>query len=87
MIVFGMISGDVLFYIDNGMLCVLIRTASVRRFCLEHTAYLHVKENRKDILIMPPDLVLWLTLISSNYPYLERSKGIRAVEFWLYFKS
>ena len=33
--------------------------------------YLHVKENRKDIPVMPPDLALWLTLINSNYPCLE----------------
>ena len=31
----------------------------------EHTTYLHVKENRKDIHIMPP------TLTSSNYPCVE----------------
>ena len=31
-IVFGIISGDFLFYIDNGLLCVLIRIASLRRF-------------------------------------------------------
>ena len=29
--VFGIISGDFLFYIDNGMLCVLIRIAWMRR--------------------------------------------------------
>ena len=33
--------------------------------------YLHVKENRKNIPILPPDLALWFTLISSNYPCLE----------------
>ena len=33
--------------------------------------YLHVKENRKDIPSMPPDLALRITLISSNYPCLE----------------
>ena len=33
--------------------------------------YLRVKENRKYIPIMPPDLALLLTLISSNYPCLE----------------
>ena len=31
-IVFGIISGDFLFYINNGMLCVLIRIASMRGF-------------------------------------------------------
>ena len=31
-IVFGIISGDFLFYINNGMLCVIIRIASMRRF-------------------------------------------------------
>ena len=30
-----------------------------------------VKKNRKGIPIMPPDLALCLTLISSNYPCLE----------------
>ena len=34
-------------YIENGILCVVIR---------EHTKYLHIiKENQKDIPIMPPD--------------------------------
>ena len=32
---------------------------------------LHVKENRKYIPIMPLDLALWLTYISSIYPCLE----------------
>ena len=31
-IVFEIISGGFLFYIENGMLCVLIRIASMRRF-------------------------------------------------------
>ena len=31
-IVFGIILGDFLFYIDNGLLCVLIRIASMNRF-------------------------------------------------------
>ena len=31
-IVFRMISGDFLFYFDSGMLCVLIRIASMRQF-------------------------------------------------------
>ena len=33
--------------------------------------YLHVKENRKYIPIMPPDLALRLIFIGSNYPCLE----------------
>ena len=35
---------------------------------------------------MPPVLVLWLTVISSNYPFtsLHGSKGIQAIEVWLY---
>ena len=37
----------------------------------EHTTYLHVKEYRKDIPIMPPDPAPCFTLISSNYLYLE----------------
>ena len=36
-----------------------------------HTQYLHAKENREDIPIMPPDMVLGLTFISLNYPCLE----------------
>ena len=31
-IVFRIISGDFLLYIDNGMFCVVIRIASMRRF-------------------------------------------------------
>ena len=38
---------------------------------LRSQAYLHVKETRKAIPIMPPGLALWLTLINSNYPCLE----------------
>ena len=34
------------------VLCVLIRIA------LEHKTYHHVKENRKDIPFMPPDMAL-----------------------------
>ena len=30
-----------------------------------------MKENRKVITIMPPDLALWLILISLNYPCVE----------------
>ena len=40
-------------------------------YLLEHTAYLHGKENQKDIPIKPPDLALYSTLIGSNYPCLE----------------
>ena len=36
-----------------------------------HTICLHVKENRKDIPILPPDLALRIKLISSNYPCLQ----------------
>ena len=31
-ILFGIIKGDFLFYIDNGMLCVIFRFALMRRF-------------------------------------------------------
>ena len=30
-----------------------------------------LKQNWKDVPIMRPDMALWLTLISSNYPCLE----------------
>ena len=43
----------------------------MRRFYREHIKYLHIKENRKDNPIMPPELELWLTLMTSNYPCLE----------------
>ena len=52
-IVFGMISGDFLFDIDNGILCVLRRIASLRK----HTIYVSVKK-LKDIAILPPGLAL-----------------------------
>ena len=41
--------GCVFFHIENGILCVLIRIALI---------YLHIKENQKDFLILPPDLAL-----------------------------
>ena len=50
------------------MLCVLSRIASMRQFWWEYTTYLHIKENRKDIHIMPPVLALWLALLSMSYP-------------------
>ena len=46
------------FHIENGIFCIYLNT-------------LHVKENRKDIPIFPPDLALRLRHISSNYPCLE----------------
>ena len=39
---------DFLFYIENGILYVLIRIASLRRFECEHTTYLHFIENQRD---------------------------------------
>ena len=60
-----------LIHVENGILCVHIRIASMRRFYWEHTIYLHVKENRKYIPIIPSDLALRLKLISSNYTSLE----------------
>ena len=68
---FEIILVDFPFYSENGILYVLNRIASMRLFYWEHTKYLHVKENRENIPIMPPDLALWLTLIRSNYPCLE----------------
>ena len=57
----------------------------------EYTQYtIMLNKNWKDFLIMPHDLALWLTLISSNYPCLEHtmyfhgSKGVRAFEARLY---
>ena len=53
--------------------------------------YLRVKEIRKDIPIMPPDLALWLTLIRSNYPCLENifmvPKVFELLEFYCIFIS
>ena len=49
--------------------------------------YLHVKENRKDIPIMPPDLVPLTTLIGSNYTsrtIFYGPKSVRAIEVLLY---
>ena len=68
---FGVIYGVFLFYIENGIVCVLIRIASMRRFKWEHTKYLHDKDNQNDTPSMPPDLALRLTLTSLNYPCLE----------------
>ena len=61
------------FYTENGILCVLIRIASTRRFLLVHTTcmYLYIIENRKYIPFMPSDLALSLTFIRSNHPCPE----------------
>ena len=56
--IFGIILGIFFFILIIGILCVLIRIASIRRFQCDHTTYLHVEENRKDIPIMLPELVL-----------------------------
>ena len=37
----------------------------------ENTQKTFMLKYREDISIMPPHLALWLTLISSNYPWLE----------------
>ena len=55
-IIFGIIKCDFLFYIDNGMLCVLIRIDEA--ILMRTHDILSVKENRKIIPIMPPDLAL-----------------------------
>ena len=56
---------------------------------MEHTKYLHVKENREDIPIMPPDMALYLTLISSKYPCLEHifmvPKRFESLKFYCIF--
>ena len=64
-----------LFYIENGILFVLIRIASLNRL---NEAILMRTHNIppcyrkiKEILIMPPDLALLSTLIGSKYPCLE----------------
>ena len=38
-----------------------------------------LNKNKKDIPIMLPDLALWITLISSNYPFLEHVFMIQKV--------
>ena len=55
-----------LFYIENGILCVLKEAILMRTHNIP-PCYIKIKE----ILIMPPDLALLSTLISSNYPCLE----------------
>ena len=55
----------------------------------ENTQHTFMLKNWKDIPIMPPDLALQLTLISSNYAwsriYFHGSKGVRAIEVLLYY--
>ena len=54
-IIFGIIKGDFIFHIEYGILCV----CSLCGDSNENTQYIFmVKKNRKDILIMPPDLAL-----------------------------
>ena len=55
-----------LFYIENGMLCVLNEAILIRTHNIP-PCYRKIKE----ILIMPPDLALLSTLIGSYYPCLE----------------
>ena len=64
----GIILGWFSFLYCKWYIVCTIRIASMRRFEWEHTTYLHVIEKQtEDILIMPPDLALTLTFISSNY--------------------
>ena len=75
------------FYIKNGILCVLIRIASVRR---EHITYLHVIENQRGpyhksgpgAIINPHWLELSLSQTNFNGP-----KDVRAIEVRLYLVS
>ena len=56
---FWIIKGDFLFYVENGLLCVLIRIASMREAIVMRTkTYIHVNENRKDIPVIPSELAL-----------------------------
>ena len=41
------------YWVENGTLCVLDEA-----IVIEHTTYSLIKENRKDIPFMPPDLAL-----------------------------
>ena len=59
----------------NCMLCVLIRIASSRRFQYVHSTYHYCIEYRKDDLKSSPFASwsgIWLTLICSNFIYLEQ---------------
>ena len=56
------------FYIEYGILCVLIR-GDLNETTL-HTFM--VKKNQKDIPIMPPDLALSLTLLNSQTTPVSR---------------
>ena len=77
------------FFIENGILCVLIRIASLRRFYWEHTTYRHIKENQRDpyyaswpgAIINPQWFELPLSRIKFHGP-----KGVRAIEVLLYLK-
>ena len=58
---------------------------------IECTTNLPVKERRKYIPILPSDLALWLTLISSNYPCLEHifmvQKVFKPLKFYCICKN
>ena len=73
------------FYIENGILCVLIRIAS-----LEHTIYmfLHVKENQRDPYYASGAIINshWLELLLSRTNF-HGPKGVRAIEVRLYVRD
>ena len=49
--------------IENGILGVLIKIASMRRFLSEHTTYLHAKENRKISVLLRTLYQIWIKII------------------------
>ena len=82
---FGIISDVFFFILKNGILCVLCvycvyslesprwgdSNVNTQYTFILPSIYLHFKESRKDITILPPDLALLSTLIGSNFPCLE----------------
>ena len=76
------------FILENGILCVHIRIASLRRFEWEHTTYLHVIEfQRNPYYASLPGVFInphWLKLPLSRTNF-HGPKGVRAIEVRLYF--
>ena len=59
-------------YILTMVGCVYSLESPRRGDSNENTLHTFLLKNIEIIPIMPPDLALWLTLISSNYPCLEQ---------------
>ena len=75
----------VFFFISEMVYCMYSLNCLGEAISSENIRYTYdSNENRKDIPILPPDLALWLKLISLNYPCLDHTFMVPKVLELLY---